>query len=147
MLKNYISLIRFVLKWFRDTDGHTQSYIAYVKKNYFFIKSDLTFLGNWTPPNSVVSHRLENQQSIDQRQEIWKLLRYHQVLLVLMTTKIIICTTSYESHTFFHEFADWLTRGVARVNQANGWKRDFHNVLYTLFFCISKKLEKFRFCV
>jgi hypothetical protein len=21
-----------------------------------------------------------------------------------------ICTTSYESHTFFHEFADWLTR-------------------------------------
>jgi hypothetical protein len=23
---------------------------------------------------------------------------------------IVICTTSYESHPFFHEFADWLTR-------------------------------------
>jgi hypothetical protein len=38
---------------------------------------------------------------------------------------IVICTTSYESHTFFHEFAE------------------FAYVLYTLFFCISKKLEKF----
>jgi hypothetical protein len=31
------------------------------------------------------------------------------------TILLVICTTSYESHTFFHEF----TEGVARVNQAN----------------------------
>jgi hypothetical protein len=33
--------------------------------------------------------------------------------------EIVICTTSYESHTIFHEFAVLINDGVARVNQAN----------------------------
>jgi hypothetical protein len=29
--------------------------------------------------------------------------------------KIVICTTSYESHTFFHEFVRLINEGVAEL--------------------------------
>jgi hypothetical protein len=34
-------------------------------------------------------------------------------------SEIVICTTSYESHTFFFRICRLINEGVARVNQAN----------------------------
>jgi hypothetical protein len=63
----------------------------------------------------------------------------------LTSEEIVICTTSYESHTYFSSRICRLInegRSPELIKQISE-KRDFHNVLYTLFFCISKKLEKF----
>jgi hypothetical protein len=46
-------------------------------------------------------------------------LRYHIrdiELWLFFNSKIVICTTSYESHTFFHEFADLQQIKVGRTD-------------------------------
>jgi hypothetical protein len=49
--------------------------------------------------------------------------------------------TSFESH-IFSSICSLINEGVARVNQADDVKKkDFHNVLYTLFFAYRCKLR------
>jgi hypothetical protein len=56
-------------------------------------------------------------------------------------TKIVICTTSYESHTFFSRIFRLINKGVARVNQAINKKETFITCCTHYFFAYRCKLR------